>query len=106
MTEPSNRSQNGRYAIEARDLSVYYGDFRAVKSVDLQIEPRKITAIIGPSGCGKSTMLRAFNRMNELVPTAWAEIAVVGGAALAGVSGGAGTSSSVRPTSTRRSSWA
>jgi phosphate transport system ATP-binding protein len=64
---------NGRHAIEARNLSVYYGDFRAVKDVNLRIEPRKITAIIGPSGCGKSTMLRAFNRMNELVPTAWAE---------------------------------
>jgi phosphate transport system ATP-binding protein len=64
---------NGRHAIEARNLSVYYGDFRAVKGVNLRIEPRKITAIIGPSGCGKSTMLRAFNRMNELVPTAWAE---------------------------------
>jgi phosphate transport system ATP-binding protein len=66
-------STNGRYAIEARDLSVYYGNFRAVKDVNLSIEPRKITAIIGPSGCGKSTMLRAFNRMNELVPTAHAE---------------------------------
>ena len=64
---------NGRHAIEARNLSVYYGDFRAVKDVNLRIEPRKITAIIGPSGCGKSTMLRAFNRMNELVPTAWAK---------------------------------
>jgi phosphate transport system ATP-binding protein len=73
MTEMRNQPQNGRYAIEARDLSVYYGDFRAVKDVNLRIEPRKITAIIGPSGCGKSTMLRAFNRMNELVPTAWAE---------------------------------
>jgi phosphate transport system ATP-binding protein len=73
MTEMSSQSQNGRYAIEARELNVYYGDFRAIKGVDLQIEPRKITAIIGPSGCGKSTMLRAFNRMNELVPTAWAE---------------------------------
>jgi phosphate transport system ATP-binding protein len=73
MTDMSNQPQNGRYAIEARDLSVYYGDFRAVKDVNLKIEPRKITAIIGPSGCGKSTMLRAFNRMNELVPTAWAE---------------------------------
>jgi phosphate transport system ATP-binding protein len=69
----SQPSTNGRYAIEARDLSVYYGDFRAVKNVNLSIEPRKITAIIGPSGCGKSTMLRAFNRMNELVPTAHAE---------------------------------
>jgi phosphate transport system ATP-binding protein len=64
---------NGKYAIEARDLSVYYGDFRAVKGVNLQIERQKISAIIGPSGCGKSTMLRAFNRMNELVPTARAE---------------------------------
>ena len=73
MTDMRNQPQNGRYAIEARELSVYYGDFRAVKDVNLTIEPRKITAIIGPSGCGKSTMLRAFNRMNELVPTAWAE---------------------------------
>jgi phosphate transport system ATP-binding protein len=60
-------------AIEARNLSIYYGNFRAVKDVSLQIPPRKISAIIGPSGCGKSTMLRAFNRMNELVPSAWAE---------------------------------
>ena len=58
------------YAIETRDLNLYYGDFRAVKNVNLQIERQKITAIIGPSGCGKSTMLRALNRMNELVPTA------------------------------------
>ena len=63
----------GNYAIEARDLNVYYGDFRAVKDVNLKIERHKITAIIGPSGCGKSTVLRAFNRMNELVPTARAE---------------------------------
>jgi phosphate transport system ATP-binding protein len=73
MTEVSRLPLNGKFAIEARDLSVYYGDFRAVKTVDLTIQPRKTTAIIGPSGCGKSTMLRAFNRMNELVPTAWAE---------------------------------
>jgi phosphate transport system ATP-binding protein len=64
------REQN---AIEVRNLSVYYGQFRAVKDVTLDVPPRKITAIIGPSGCGKSTMLRAFNRMNELVPTAWAK---------------------------------
>ncbi len=60
-------------AIEARNLSIYYGDFRAVTEVNLKVVQNKITAIIGPSGCGKSTMLRAFNRMNELVPTAWAE---------------------------------
>ncbi|MBN1665939.1 MAG: phosphate ABC transporter ATP-binding protein [Anaerolineales bacterium] len=66
-------SSNGKYAIEARKLNIYYGDFLAVKDIDLKIEKQKITAIIGPSGCGKSTMLRAFNRMNELVPSAWAE---------------------------------
>jgi phosphate transport system ATP-binding protein len=65
-------AKSGQYAIEARDLSVFYGDFRAVKDVNFVVERQKITAIIGPSGCGKSTMLRAFNRMNELVPTAHA----------------------------------
>jgi len=65
-------SNNDQYAIEAQNLSIHYGDFVAVKDVNLKIEKQKITAIIGPSGCGKSTVLRAFNRMNELVPTAWA----------------------------------
>lgn len=64
--------QNGKYAIEARHLNIYYGNFLAVKDVSLPIERQKITAIIGPSGCGKSTVLRSFNRMNELVPTAHA----------------------------------
>ncbi len=64
---------NGNYAIEARNLHVYYGNFLAVKDVSLNIPRQKITALIGPSGCGKSTMLRAFNRMNELVPTARTE---------------------------------
>lgn len=67
MTYENITTSNGKAAIEAKNLSVYYGSFRAVKNIDLQIEPRKITAIIGPSGCGKSTMLRSFNRMNELV---------------------------------------
>ena len=57
-------------ALRARDLNVYYGDFLAIRSVELDVRKQKITAIIGPSGCGKSTLLRAFNRMNELVPTA------------------------------------
>ncbi|HEY62520.1 MAG TPA: phosphate ABC transporter ATP-binding protein [Anaerolineae bacterium] len=64
---------NNNHAIEARNLNIYYGDFLAVRDVNLKIKQRKITAIIGPSGCGKSTMLRAFNRMNELVPTAHTE---------------------------------
>jgi phosphate transport system ATP-binding protein len=57
-------------AIEAKNLSVYYGNFRAIKDINLCIERQKVTAIIGPSGSGKSTLLRSFNRMNELVPTA------------------------------------
>jgi phosphate transport system ATP-binding protein len=67
MTD-SPSSANTEYAVETRDLSIYYGNFQAVRDVNLQIEPRRITAIIGPSGCGKSTVLRAFNRMNELIP--------------------------------------
>jgi phosphate transport system ATP-binding protein len=54
-------------AIQARDLNIYYGSYRAVKDVNLNIERQKITAMIGPSGCGKSTVLRSFNRMNDLV---------------------------------------
>lgn len=61
------------YAIEAVGLRVYYDQFLAVKDVNLRIHRHKITAIIGPSGCGKSTVLRSFNRMNELVPTARTE---------------------------------
>ncbi len=61
-------SSNGRYAIEVRDMNAYYGNFRAVKNIDLEIKPRQITALIGPSGCGKSTVLRCFNRMNDLIP--------------------------------------
>ena len=60
----------GTYAIEATDVNIFYGQFRAVKDVNLQIQKNKITALIGPSGCGKSTMLRSFNRMNDLVSTA------------------------------------
>jgi phosphate transport system ATP-binding protein len=63
-------SSNGKYALEACDLSIYYGAFQAVKDVNLKIERQKITALIGPSGCGKSTVLRSFNRMNDLVPSA------------------------------------
>ena len=50
-------------------MNVYYGSFRAVENIDVKIKPRQITALIGPSGCGKSTVLRAFNRMNNLIST-------------------------------------
>jgi phosphate transport system ATP-binding protein len=55
---------------DVQDLSVYYGDFRAVRNVKLAIAENRITALIGPSGCGKTTVLRCFNRMNDLVETA------------------------------------
>jgi len=60
----------GPVVFDVRDLDVYYGDFRAVRNVSLQIHQHEITAFIGPSGCGKTTVLRCFNRMNDLVETA------------------------------------
>ncbi|HUP14662.1 MAG TPA: phosphate ABC transporter ATP-binding protein PstB [Acidimicrobiia bacterium] len=59
--------------IDVRGLHVYYGDFLAVKGVDLLIRQNEITALIGPSGCGKSTVLRCFNRMNDLIEIARVE---------------------------------
>jgi phosphate transport system ATP-binding protein len=53
--------------ISTHNLNLYYGDFLALKDVDIRIPERNVTAIIGPSGCGKSTLLRCFNRMNDLV---------------------------------------
>ena len=53
-----------------KDLHVHYGDFLAVREVDLDIAKNEITAFIGPSGCGKSTVLRCFNRMNDLIDSA------------------------------------
>jgi phosphate transport system ATP-binding protein len=54
--------------IELQDLSCYYGSFRAVRNVSLEVKKQQITALIGPSGCGKSTLIRTVNRMNDLVP--------------------------------------
>jgi phosphate transport system ATP-binding protein len=53
--------------IEARDLSVFYGDDQALRDVNIEIPENRVTAIIGPSGCGKSTFLRCLNRMNDLI---------------------------------------
>ena len=50
-----------------KDLDLYYGDFKALKGINLNIKPNEITAFIGPSGCGKSTLLKSLNRMNDLV---------------------------------------
>lgn len=54
-----------KFTVENLDL--YYGDFKALKNINLNIAPNKITAFIGPSGCGKSTLLKSMNRMNDLV---------------------------------------
>ena len=50
-------------------LNIYYGDFLAVREVDMEIPERKVTAFIGPSGCGKSTLIRCLNRLNDLIPS-------------------------------------
>ncbi|MBD0292980.1 MAG: phosphate ABC transporter ATP-binding protein [Jiangellaceae bacterium] len=58
---------------DVQKLSVFYGDFHAVRSVDMLIGRNEITALIGPSGCGKSTVIRCFDRMNDLIPSARVE---------------------------------
>ena len=62
--------------MKARDVSVFYGDHKALHNVSLSFERGKVTALIGPSGCGKSTFLRCLNRMNDLVPNARVEGAI------------------------------
>ena len=54
--------------IEIKNLNLFYGDFQALKNVNMQIPENRITAFIGPSGCGKSTLIKTLNRMNDLVP--------------------------------------
>lgn len=54
--------------IEAKDVNFYYGNFHALKNINMEIEEKSVVAFIGPSGCGKSTFLRLFNRMNDLIP--------------------------------------
>jgi phosphate transport system ATP-binding protein len=62
----SQPDDNHKFTVD--DLEVYYGDFRALKNINLNVQEHAVTSIIGPSGCGKSTFLRAFNRMNDLIP--------------------------------------
>jgi phosphate transport system ATP-binding protein len=54
--------------LAVQDFSLYYGDFKALDRIAVEIPARQVPAIIGPSGCGKSTFLRTFNRMNDLIP--------------------------------------
>lgn len=71
--KPDVRVSEARSKVETKDLSVFYGKFRALAEINVAIQENKITAIIGPSGCGKSTLLRSFNRMNDLTPSAHME---------------------------------
>ena len=54
--------------IDVSNMDLYYGDFHALKNINLSIDVNEVTAFIGPSGCGKSTLLKSINRMNDLVP--------------------------------------
>jgi phosphate transport system ATP-binding protein len=65
-----HRTESIAPVMEMTDVSVFYGDFQAVRDTNLPIDQNRITAMIGPSGCGKSTILRALNRMNDLIPGA------------------------------------
>lgn len=73
INERNRQIFNDRKVIETptqilvKDLNLWYGDFQALKNINMDIKKGKITAFIGPSGCGKSTTLKCFNRMNDLV---------------------------------------
>ena len=63
-------SDNGDFNVklETKHYDLYYGDFKALEDITVEIPEKQVTALIGPSGCGKSTFLRTFNRMNDLIP--------------------------------------
>jgi phosphate transport system ATP-binding protein len=81
--EPAHRrADNGATATAepifgVEEVSVFYGEHRAVRDISMRIARNEITALIGPSGCGKSTFIRCLNRMNDLIPTARVEGRVV-----------------------------
>ena len=67
---------NNTPVISAKNLNLWYGEFKALKSISLDVGEKEITALIGPSGSGKSTFLKTLNRMNDLVPNVRIEGAV------------------------------
>lgn len=69
FAEHSASAESTETHIEAKDFSLYYGDFEAVRKVSMKVPQKMVTAMIGPSGCGKSTLLRSINRMNDLIPS-------------------------------------
>ena len=66
----TEKEQEKEHIFHAKDLNIYYGTHHAVSNINLDIYSKEITAFIGPSGCGKSSVLRCYNRMNDLIPTA------------------------------------
>jgi phosphate transport system ATP-binding protein len=73
VTKPETAAVSTQAKLRAEDLNVYYGSFRAIKDVSLEMRRNCVTALIGPSGCGKSTFIRALNRMHDLTPGARVE---------------------------------
>src|SRR5258708_26332530 len=65
---PVSGEPTPKLTFEAKNVSIWYGEKRAIEDVSLNIISNAVTAIIGPSGCGKSTFLRALNRLHELTP--------------------------------------
>ena len=65
--EQTQNSSQTETILKAEDVTVSYGDFKALRGVYMEVPKNKVTALIGPSGCGKSTLLRCFNRLNDLI---------------------------------------
>ena len=73
MIKNTNKSLK-KNILSLEDVSISYGTFEAVKNVFLNFKAGDITSLIGPSGCGKSTVLRALNRMNDLIPVSYTHL--------------------------------
>jgi phosphate transport system ATP-binding protein len=73
VTDANSSATDPAVVYETHDLAVFYGEFKAVRDVNIKIHQHEITAFIGPSGCGKTTVLRCFNRMNDLIDIARVE---------------------------------
>jgi phosphate transport system ATP-binding protein len=71
--EGTSAGDGSTLGMKVQDLSAYYGPFKAITDVSMDIQANKVTAVIGPSGCGKSTFIRCLNRMHEVIPEARAE---------------------------------
>ncbi len=68
MTPLQETSQETESILRTENANIYYGNFLALKGINLNVQKNKVTAFIGPSGCGKSTLLRCYNRLNDLIP--------------------------------------